>query len=125
MEETGFRHWRLDTDQDQVCWLSIDRAGEKNNSLSREVLEELQQVVTRLEQNPPAGLVLQSGKPGSFIVGADIREFDDVEDVDQATDFIRHVHQLLNRIEALPFPTVVAIDGYCLGGGLELALAFD
>jgi len=125
MSDREYKHWSLDTDMDGVCWLSLDRAGENANSLSREVLEELDVVVTRLEDEPPAGLVLMSGKPGSFIVGADVREFDDIQDQEQAADFIRNAHLLFNRIENLRFPTVVAIEGYCLGGGLELALCFD
>lgn len=125
MEQSGFRHWRVEYDLDEVCWLTLDRAGERTNSLSQEVLQELEQVVGRLEQSPPTGLVLQSGKPGSFIVGADIREFDEVTEPAEASSFIRQVHRLFNRIEALPFPTAVIIEGYCLGGGLELSLAFD
>jgi 3-hydroxyacyl-CoA dehydrogenase/enoyl-CoA hydratase/3-hydroxybutyryl-CoA epimerase len=85
----------------------------------------LDHIVTGLEKDPPKGLVLQSGKRNSFIVGADVREFEQVENVQEAEDFIREVHTLFNRIEALAFPTVVIIDGYCLGGGLELALCFD
>lgn len=120
-----YKHWKLATDIDGVLWLSIDRAGEKANSLSLEVLSELGAIVDEAEKNPPAGLVLQSGKPGTFIVGADVREFDDYDDAGMASDGIDQVHRLFNRIEALPFPKVVAIDGYCLGGGLELALCFD
>ncbi|MDX1460186.1 MAG: 3-hydroxyacyl-CoA dehydrogenase NAD-binding domain-containing protein [Xanthomonadales bacterium] len=125
MTENTFRHWRLEFDIDQVCWLTLDRAGESKNSLSSEVLDELGRVVDQLESNPPRGLVLQSGKQGSFIVGADVREFADYSDPVQAADSIREVHRLFNRIEALPFPKVVTIEGFCLGGGLELALAFD
>ncbi|NIP16997.1 MAG: 3-hydroxyacyl-CoA dehydrogenase, partial [Xanthomonadales bacterium] len=125
MDRPTLRHWRLDYDIDNVCWLTLDRHGERNNSLSTEVLVELGQVVDHLEDQPPRGLVLQSGKPGSFIVGADIREFEDVSSAAEAADSIRDVHRLFNRIEALPFPTAVIIEGYCLGGGLELALAFD
>jgi 3-hydroxyacyl-CoA dehydrogenase/enoyl-CoA hydratase/3-hydroxybutyryl-CoA epimerase len=125
MSHSEYRHWRLDYDLDGVCWLNIDRAGESSNSLSREVLTELEQIVTRLEQTPPRGLVLQSGKRGSFIVGADVREFDQVPNAAEAEAFIREAHGLFDRVEALPFPKVVAIDGYCLGGGLELALCFD
>ena len=120
-----YKNWKISTDQDGVLWLSIDRAGESANSLSLEVLSELGVIVDELEKNPPAGLVLQSGKPGTFIVGADVREFDDYDDAGMASDGIDQVHRLFNRIEALPFPKVVAIDGYCLGGGLELALCFD
>ncbi len=120
-----FSHWRLESDIDDVTWLTIDRSGESVNSLSRELLQELEIIVGHLEARPPRGLVLQSGKDASFIVGADVREFDIVKNAQEATDFIRQVHQLFNRIESLPFPTVAAIEGHCLGGGLELALACD
>ena len=125
IKNTKFKHWKLTTDIDKVLWLSIDREGESANSLSLEVLSELESIVNDLETNAPTGLVLQSGKPGSFIVGADVREFDDYDDADVASDGISQVHRLFNRIEALPFPKVVIIDGFCLGGGVELALTFD
>ena len=124
-KDTIFKHWKLSTDIDNVLWLSLDREGESTNSLSLEVLSELGTIIDKLETDAPAGLVLQSAKPGSFIVGADVREFDDYDDADMASDGISQVHRLFNRIEALPFPKVVVIDGFCLGGGLELALAFD
>lgn len=123
--DTALKNWKLATDIDNVVWLSIDRDGERVNSLSMDVLSELEVIINQLEDNPPAGLVLQSAKPGSFIVGADVREFDDYDDAEEASDGISRVHRLFNRIEALPFPKVVTIDGYCLGGGLELALCFD
>ncbi|NNK34160.1 MAG: 3-hydroxyacyl-CoA dehydrogenase, partial [Xanthomonadales bacterium] len=125
MSNPEYRNWRLETDLDGVCWLTVDRAGESANSLSREVLTELEQIVTDLEARPPRGLVLQSGKSGSFIVGADVREFGLVENAAEAESFIREAHTLFDRVEALSFPTVVTIDGFCLGGGLELALCFD
>jgi len=124
-QQGSYKHWKLSTDIDKVLWLTIDRDGENVNSLSLEVLSELENIVDGLETSAPAGLVLQSGKPGSFIVGADVREFDGYDDADKASDGISRVHRLFSRIEALPFPTVVTIDGYCLGGGLELALTFD
>lgn len=125
MNDAIFRHWRLDYDIDKVCWLTFDRADERNNSLSRDVLDELEQIVSKLEEHHPKGLVLQSGKPGSFIVGADIREFEAQTDPKAAADSIREVHRIFNRIESFPFPTATIIEGYCLGGGLELALAFN
>ncbi len=125
MNNSEYRHWRLEFDMDQVCWLTLDREGESANSLSNEVLRELEQIVTFLESEPPAGLVLQSGKKDSFIVGADVREFEQVESVEQAMSVLREAHDLFNRIESLQFPTAVIIEGYCLGGGLELALCFD
>ena len=125
MTQQDLRHWRLEHDMDEVAWLTLDRADERQNSLSNEVMLELRDIVDHLESTPPKGLVLQSGKPGSFIMGADIREFGDVNDAEEAADHIRQAHQLFNRIENFDFPTVVAIEGFCLGGGLELALAFD
>lgn len=123
--EKAYKNWKLNTDMDNILWLTIDQHDERANSLSMEVLSELEVIVEGLETNPPAGLVLQSGKPGSFIVGADVREFDDYDDPEEARDGISRVHRLFNRIVALPFPKVVTIDGFCLGGGLELALCFD
>jgi 3-hydroxyacyl-CoA dehydrogenase/enoyl-CoA hydratase/3-hydroxybutyryl-CoA epimerase len=125
MTNGEYRNWRMERDLDGVCWLTIDRAGESANSLSQEVMTELGQIVEQLEANPPKGLVLQSGKSDSFIVGADVREFEKVDSVSEAEDFIRQVHALFDRFEALPFPTAVVIDGFCLGGGLELALCCD
>lgn len=125
IKDQVFKHWKLATDNDNVLWLTIDRDGESTNSLSMEVLSELGVIVEELEKNAPAGLVLQSGKPGSFIVGADVREFDSYDDAEIASDGISQVHRLFNVIESLPFPKVAIIDGFCLGGGLELALAFD
>ncbi|QOC23994.1 enoyl-CoA hydratase/isomerase family protein [Wenzhouxiangella sp. AB-CW3] len=119
------KHWRLETDIDGVAWLYLDRSDEKVNSLGTEVLSELDQLVVRLESDRPTGLVLMSGKPKSFIVGADVREFDATENVSELEDNVRRVHELFKRIEDLPFPTVVAFEGYCLGGGLELSLCFD
>lgn len=123
--EKAYKNWKLETDMDKVLWLTIDRRDESVNSLSMEVLSELESIVEGLESEPPAGLVLQSAKQGSFIVGADVREFDDYDDPEEARDGISRVHRLFNRIVALPFHKVVTIDGFCLGGGLELALCFD
>ena len=123
MSIAEFRHWRLEYDMDKVCWLTLDRAGESTNSLSREVLQELETIIDGFVKAPPRGVVLQSGKKNSFVVGADVREFEDVTNPQDAAESIREVHALFNRIEALPFPMVVTIEGYCLGGGLELALS--
>lgn len=123
MNPAAYQHWRLDNDLDGITWLTLDRAEEKTNSLSRAVLTELELIVDGLSKAQPRGLVIQSGKPGSFIVGADVREFEGVSDPVSAAESIREVHQLFDRIEALRFPVVVAIEGFCLGGGLELALS--
>lgn len=123
MNSAAYQHWRIDYDMDRIAWLTLDRAGEKTNSLSRDVLTELGMIVDSFSKAAPRGLIIQSGKKGSFIVGADVREFEGVSDPVAAAESIREVHQLFNRIEAFGFPVVVAIEGYCLGGGLELALS--
>lgn len=124
-ESRPYRHWTIESDLDGIVWLNIDRGDEKVNSLGTEVLSELDTLIGELRERKPRGLVLMSGKPDSFIVGADVREFDATRDVQVLEDNIRKVHELFQRIEDLPFPTVVAFEGYCLGGGLELALCFD
>ncbi len=124
-EQGNFRNWRVENDLDGIAWLYLDREGEKVNSLSRDVLTELGEIVDQFEASPPTGVVLMSGKPGSFIVGADVREFDQTRDISVLREGVSHVHELFRRIEKLRFPKVVAFEGFCLGGGLELALCFD
>jgi len=123
--EPRWTHWRLEHDLDNIAWLTLDHADEKVNSLGTAVLQELEAIVSDLEKEPPTGLVLVSGKKKSFIVGADVREFDQTDNVSELEEQVRHVHGLFQRIEDLKFPTVVAFEGYCLGGGLELSLCFD
>ncbi|HEY7840143.1 MAG TPA: 3-hydroxyacyl-CoA dehydrogenase NAD-binding domain-containing protein [Gammaproteobacteria bacterium] len=117
------KHWRIETDADGLAWCTLDVAGESANVLSSGVLEELGRVIDRLEKDRPRGAVIQSGKESGFIAGADVREFAGVRDSAQAEEFIRSVHAGFGRLERLPFPTLALINGYCLGGGLELALA--
>lgn len=117
------KHWRLSRDADGIAWLAIDRQGESVNSLSHDVLHELSAVIDHVSAKPSRGMILYSAKPGSFIMGADIREFKNFRDPQDATRHVQLVHDLLYRLEALPFPTVARIHGYCLGGGLEIALA--
>lgn len=120
-----YANWKIDRDADGIAWLTLDLAGGGTNVLSSEVLEELEQVLGELEADRPQGLVIRSGKPGGFIAGADVNEFDRFEDETAATAAIRRAQAILDRLEGLPWPTVSLIHGYCLGGGLELALACD
>ena len=120
-----YRHWQLEYDAQRIAWLTINRCDEDINSLSTEVLQELEHIITEVEQNPPEGLVISSSKASGFVAGADIREFDQQTDLASATESVQYIHQLLNRLETLPCTTIAAIHGFCLGGGLELALACD
>ena len=76
-----------------------------------------------LRRNICVGLMLRSAKSGGFIAGADVREFEKITDAQQATELARTAQRVFAHLAALPFPSVAVIHGYCLGGGLELALA--
>ena len=119
------RHWRPERDGDGIVWLRIDKSDGSVNVLSRPVLEELAEVIRPFEDDPPRGLVIHSGKHNGFVMGADINEFTTIENPEQGYRLIRLGQQVLDRVASLRCPTVAAIDGYALGGGLELALACD
>ena len=122
MDTGNARHWSLTVDADRIAWLTLDRTDSAANSLSREVMEALGTRLSEIELEPPRGLVIGSAKSG-FIAGADVREFAQVRTPEEGLPFVRAAHAILQRLERLPCPTVAAINGYCLGGGLELALA--
>ena len=117
------QHWRVEKDNDNILWLFLDRKGETVNSLSTEVILELDALVAHAEQNLPSGIAILSDKSTGFILGADVREFGDFTDAGEVSAAIERVHTIFNRLEALSCPVVAAFEGYCLGGGLELALA--
>jgi 3-hydroxyacyl-CoA dehydrogenase/enoyl-CoA hydratase/3-hydroxybutyryl-CoA epimerase len=121
------KDWRFSIDGEGIAWAIFDREGESANALGHRPLEELDAIVERIEADARAksvrGLVIMSGKERSFIVGADIREFDSFETEQQVTDSLKPVIGLFDRIEQLPIPVVAAIHGVCVGGGLELILA--
>jgi len=116
------KHWRSERGGDGVETLYLDRA-KSANTLGREVLEELEPILERLEKDPPQGLVLTSGKDDHFVYGGDVNEFQGLDDTGEVRALLERVHGILDRFEALAFPTVAMIRGACLGGGLELALA--
>ena len=115
-------HWRLETDADGVAWLALDKAGASTNSLSRDVMEELDAMLAEVARALPKALIVTSAKRG-FIAGADIKEFVGIRTPDQAYELIRQGQQVLDKLAALPCPTIAAINGFALGGGLEVALA--
>lgn len=121
--KSNFKHWHLNTDEQNIAWLHADKAGESTNSLSQEMLEELGYIIDQLEADRPAGVVILSDKPSGFIAGADIKQLAQADDLEQARAFIRLGQDTFNRLERLRMPTVCLIHGFCLGGGLELALA--
>ena len=119
------QHWKLETDAAGIAWLCLDKADANANVLASYVIEELNGLLDELEQRPPKGLVLYSGKPGSFIMGADITEFSDFGSAEEVARLGKMGQGVFRRFEALPCPTVAAINGVCLGGGLEISMFFD
>jgi 3-hydroxyacyl-CoA dehydrogenase/enoyl-CoA hydratase/3-hydroxybutyryl-CoA epimerase len=121
--ETRYRHFRLNRDADGVAWLLFDREGTSANTLSADVIGELDRVLAELEEQRPTGLVIRSAKTSGFIAGADVNEFRGASDPKQVETEIGRAHAVIDRLEALRIPTVAVIHGFCLGGGLEVALA--
>lgn len=121
----SWKHWRLTRDADGVAWLILDKQGSSANILSMDVLRELSHVLADLERNPARALVLRSAKPSGFVAGADITEFGILTDQDAIVTMLTEGNKILDRLDALPFPTIAVIHGFCLGGGLELVLACD
>ena len=119
------KHWNSDTDNDGVVWLKIDKADSGANVLSGEVLLELNDLLEQLESDLPKGVVIYSGKRSGFVMGADVNEFTTIETPEQGYELIRLGQGVIDRLEALPCPTVAVINGFALGGGLELAMACD
>jgi 3-hydroxyacyl-CoA dehydrogenase/enoyl-CoA hydratase/3-hydroxybutyryl-CoA epimerase/3-hydroxyacyl-CoA dehydrogenase/enoyl-CoA hydratase/3-hydroxybutyryl-CoA epimerase/enoyl-CoA isomerase len=110
-----------------IVLATLDQPGSRANTLNQALLGELEALVAGLAgRRTVRGLIFRSGKPGMFIAGADLREMDNVpEDPQLKRKLVRRGLDLVAAIEDLPFPTVAAIDGACMGGGLELALGFD
>lgn len=130
------RHWRVEygavdttgrlvaaEPNDEIALLTIDVAGRSANALSREVMEEFDRMLSDIANRGVQGLVIRSAKASGFIAGADVHEFEHVADAAQAAQLARQGQIVLDRLPAFSFPSVALIHGFCLGGGLEVALA--
>ncbi len=120
------RAWRIELappGDDGVAVLTLDVPDAKVNVLSGVVLEELSTLLERLPHVGLRGLVVASGKPRAFVAGADVHEIWDIRTPEAGEAAAARGQAIFQRLATLPFPTLAAIDGACLGGGTELALA--
>jgi len=114
----------LELRDDQVAVIHINVPGESMNTLKASFASEVTHVLQEIEQQRDLqGVVIISDKPGSFVAGADIGMIDACDNAADAESLARQGQAMFDRIEGLKIPVVAAIDGACLGGGLELALA--
>lgn len=120
---TGSRNWKTERDADGCLWIGANQPDSGANVLSRAALEEFAQLLLAIEASPPSGVVIYSAKKGTFIAGADINEFPKIRNAAEAYALVRQGQQVMDKLESLPCPTVAVINGFALGGGLELALA--
>ena len=120
--DTMLKHWRWEKDRQELAWLTFDRQGESTNTFSREALEELGAALDAIAAAKPRGLVIRSAKD-SFAAGADINQFVRFQTPEEAIEFTRLGWDTLQKLRDLPFPTTAMVNGFCMGGGLELALA--
>ncbi|MEQ8899522.1 MAG: 3-hydroxyacyl-CoA dehydrogenase NAD-binding domain-containing protein [Roseovarius sp.] len=117
------RHWRKEATSNLIT-LWLDCADTGTNVISEAVLRELDTLLDDAKNAKPKALVIRSAKPGGFAAGADIDGFSQLRD-DDAVQMLQQGHAVLDKLAALPFPTVAVVHGATLGGGFELALACD
>jgi len=127
MEDVDQAALALETDSEGVAWLVFDRPGSRANILTSAVMQRLDALLESVEEAAAAGrvkaLVVRSAKPGMFIAGANIDEIAGITDAAEGAAKAREGQRIFRRLEQLRIPTIAAINGVCLGGGTELALA--
>ena len=120
-----FQHWQVEENQAGIFWLGMDVDGSSTNVLSATVLAELYQILSTLSKNTPTGIAITSHKDKGFIAGADVKEFTKISNKQEALELVQYGQIVFNLLDKMQCPTIAVINGFCMGGGLELALACD
>ncbi len=127
-----FQHLTHSIDENNIAWLILDVKGEAANVIGPELIEEMNSAIdeiTSSSSSNPKGMIISSGKDSGFIAGADVKKFEGMtsseSDRELALSFIHMGQTLCQKIEDLPFPTLAMVKGFCMGGGLEIALSCD
>jgi 3-hydroxyacyl-CoA dehydrogenase / enoyl-CoA hydratase / 3-hydroxybutyryl-CoA epimerase len=119
-------HFKLRTDEHQITWVGIDVTGESVNTMGTPVLNELNALLDHFEKEPPKAVAFVSEKKSGFIAGANVNEFVEIgktNDLGAAEALVKRGYDVYERLANVKYPTLALINGYALGGGLELALA--
>lgn len=124
-KKSPYKHWKLNTDEEGILWVLFDKQDVGTNVLSIEVLNELDKLLDAVRQELPTAIVFRSGKSSGFIAGADINEFLQVTNQQEALALIRRGQNVFTKLEKMPCPTIAVVEGFCMGGGTELVLACD
>jgi len=117
------QHWSITREADGLATLTFDRADAGTNTLSAAALAGLSEALDVLDRAPPKGLIVRSGKANGFIAGADVDEFGEISSEAGALALVKRGWDAFERLANVRYPTLALIRGFCLGGGLELALA--
>jgi 3-hydroxyacyl-CoA dehydrogenase / enoyl-CoA hydratase / 3-hydroxybutyryl-CoA epimerase len=120
--KTLAKHWHWEQDHEGLAWLTFDKQGESTNTFSREALNELSLMLDEIAAAKPKGLIIRSAKD-SFIGGADIQEFANFKGPEDAIAFTKLGWDTFQKLHDLPFPTTAMVNGFCMGGGMEMSLA--
>lgn len=122
----NYKNFKLSTDEHGITWAGIDVADSTVNTLGTPVLDELEAILNAFDAAAPKAVVFHSLKSSGFIAGANIQEFESIgqsNNVAAAAKLIKRGYDLYERLAAVRYPTLALIKGFCMGGGLELAMA--
>lgn len=118
------QHFSLSIEADNIAVIRLNVPDESMNVLSRQTMQEIETLLDEIEKNNNIqGVVLTSGKPDSFIAGADVKMISSCKNAEETEELARSGQAIFARIEKSSIPFVAAIHGICLGGGLEFSLA--
>jgi enoyl-CoA hydratase/carnithine racemase len=105
--------------KDRIALLTLNRPGQRN-SINLELIREFMEILDVVERNSEVRVLIITGSSDCFSSGADLKAVTKDTDI-----FMRQIRMLINRVENLQKPTIAAVSGWCLAGGLELAMACD